>query len=351
MKKNFLIMLLTVFCAGFAFAQDDNTVRGFVPGGSTGNGNDTYRSYSVFGQVFGNIVSSSDYEFAEGLAQAQLVGDTVELAVGCGDSVNIGPFTLTADSILNLFPNCASPRDTFFTFQVPNVAVYNYDSLKVLHLFVCPCTVLDGDGNNYEVFAMKNLCWTKSNMRAANTCENYTQGSAIDSVMAYSTETTPSLDTTTYGLFYTWNAAIQGAVCDSNNNGLIQGICPCGWHIPTADEVDSCILHTPTNDLRAVNPEWVLPDEITNSTKFSAQPAGYFNYAADRFEGYRSEADFWYLSANCTGASFQILYYCDMPKTEPRNVAKDAMSVRCVLDMIYNYKNNIALDYTKNCRQ
>ena len=36
MKKNLLIMMMMVLCAGFASAQTINTVHGFVPGGSTG---------------------------------------------------------------------------------------------------------------------------------------------------------------------------------------------------------------------------------------------------------------------------------------------------------------------------
>ena len=67
MKKNFLIMMIMVLCAGFTFAQ--NTVRGFVPAAGTGAPGNNHQTYAVFGQMFGNIDlnAANPYEVAEGL--------------------------------------------------------------------------------------------------------------------------------------------------------------------------------------------------------------------------------------------------------------------------------------------
>ncbi len=337
MKKNFLIMMIMLLCSGFAFAQI-NTVRGFVPGAGTGNGNatDGYQTYAVFGQMFGNIDlnAANPYEVAEGLAQAQLIADTVEAVVGCGDSLKIGDFTLSAAAIDAIVAEFAAdptrPRDTFLTLQRTNAAIYNYDRLMVLHLFVCPCTIKDINTNEYEVVAIDNICWTKTNMRATTTC-----GGTEVVTKSYSTDVTPELDPATFGLLYTWENASKDSKCDSN---YVTGICPCGWHLPTAAEVDT-ILKSYTNDLRSNGGYWVVPEGITNLTKFTAEPAGYFDSLATRFEGFHSEADFWYVATDstCNADYFQIYYFCDKPKHEPRNVNTDAMSVRCVLDMIYDY--------------
>ncbi len=328
MKKNFLIMMIMVLCAGFTFAQNHNTVRGFVPGAA---GNQTY---AVFGQMFGDIdFGANPYQAAEGLAQAQIVGDTLETVVGCGDSLTIGEFKLTVADVQKIVDEFADdgPRDTFLTIQHPNSAIYNYDQLLVLHLFVCPCTVDDADGNPYEVIAIDNThCWTKSNMRTTTNCA----GEDVET-MSYTSEIVSSLNVDTFGLLYKWNQAV-GSDCDSIYK---TGICPCGWHLPTAAET-ALILAKNTDDLRSAEGDyWVVAENITNLTKFSAQPSGYYKGLAERFEGYHSEADFWFADndSTCKPNYFQILYYCDKPKQEPRNDTADAMSVRCVLDMLYDY--------------
>lgn len=328
MKKNFLIMMIMVLCAGFTFAQNHNTVRGFVPGAA---GNQTY---AVFGQMFGDIdFDANPYQAAEGLAQAQIVGDTLETVVGCGDSLSIGEFKLTVADVQKIVDEfTADRRDTFLTIQHPNRAIYNYDQLLVLHLFVCPCTVDDADGNTYKVIAIDNThCWTKSNMRTTKNCA----GVAVDA-MSYTSEIVSSLNVDTFGLLYKWNQAMTGSDCDSIYK---TGICPCGWHLPTAAET-ARILEKNTDDLRSAEGDyWVVAENITNLTKFSAQPSGYYKGLAERFEGYHSEADFWFADndSTCKPNYFQILYYCDKPKQEPRNDTADAMSVRCVLDMLYDY--------------
>lgn len=342
MKKNFLIMMIMVLCAGFTFAQNHNTVRGFVPSAA---GNQTY---AVFGQMFGDIdFDANPYQAAEGLAQAQIVGDTLETVVGCGDSLSIGEFKLTVADVQKIVDEfTADRRDTFLTIQHPNAAIYNYDQLLVLHLFVCPCKVNDADGNSYEVIAIDNThCWTKSNMRTTTKC-----GGAAVEFMSYTSEIVSSLNVDTFGLLYKWNQAMTGSDCDSIYK---TGICPCGWHLPTAAET-ARILEKNTDDLRSAEGDyWVVAENITNLTKFSAQPSGYYKGLAERFEGYHSEADFWFADndSTCKPNYFQILYYCDKPKQEPRNDTADAMSVRCVLDMLYNYhKDDPTPNPTTDCQ-
>lgn len=345
MKKNFLIMMIMVLCAGFTFAQNHNTVRGFVPGAA---GNQTY---AVFGQMFGDIdFDANPYQAAEGLAQAQIVGDTLETVVGCGDSLSIGEFKLTVADVQKIVDEFTAdptrPRDTFLTIQHPNAAIYNYDQLLVLHLFVCPCTVDDADGNTYKVIAIDNThCWTKSNMRTTTNCAR----EAVET-MSYTSEIVSSLNVDTFGLLYKWNQAMTGSDCDSIYK---TGICPCGWHLPTAAET-ARILEKNTDDLRSAEGDyWVVAENITNLTKFSAQPSGYYKGLAERFEGYHSEADFWFADndSTCKPNYFQILYYCDKPKQEPRNDTADAMSVRCVLDMLYDYhKDDPTPNPTTDCQ-
>lgn len=329
-------MMIMVLCAGFTFAQ--NTVRGFVPAAGTND-----YTYGVFGQPFAGMDEINDYEATEGLGQAQVLCDTVTAAVGCGDSLTIGEFTLSVEAIQAIVDKFATnpdhPRDTFLTIQHPNAAEFNYDLLLVLHLFVCPCTVKDVDNYEYEVIAINNLCWTKSNLRTTHFCDDGEAGDPIE-YSAYATDLTPTIDTATFGLLYTWEQVVGNDDCSP----FMQSICPCGWHIPNVYEIDT-ILKINTDNLRSNSGYWVVPEGITNSTKFTAEPGGYYNALAERFEGFHSEADFWYVNVDeendfaCVADYFQIYYFCDKPKQEPRNVNTDAMSVRCVRDMIYEYHN------------
>jgi len=40
----------------------------------------------------------------------------------------------------------------------------------------------------------------------------------------------------TYGLLYTWAAAMNGLASSSSNPSAVQGICPAGWHVPSDNE-------------------------------------------------------------------------------------------------------------------
>lgn len=326
MKKNFLIMLLTVFCVSFAFAQTTvETVNGFVPGAGTGN-NNTHQTYAVVGQVFGIIAVENDFEVAAGHAQMQIVADTLlPIIVNCGDAINVPPFVLSADSVKKLFAN-GKHLDTFLVKQYPNEATYNYDTAVVLHVLGCNCEIADNENHLYEVLLVEDVCWTTPNLQSTKDCN----GEDIE-YKQYSNEVTSALDPATFGYLYTWAAATKNTTCDSV---YVQGICPCGWHIPTAAEMQTWISQN-TPALRANNPDNWIAGESTNTTGFSAQPAGYFNSNANRFEGYTTEADFWYVGDNCTPSAMQILYYCNVPMTLPRN-ANDALSVRCAKDLRYD---------------
>jgi uncharacterized protein (TIGR02145 family) len=326
MKKNFLIMLLTVFCVSFAFAQVE-TVNGFVPGAGTGAATNDDESYGVVGQVFG-VIAGGVYEVAEGHAQMQLVADTLPpIILICGEGINVYPFSIkyNAETIRNFIPEDAI-LDTVLTMQFPNVAEYNYDSLYVLHVVGCNCKVKDYEENRYDVLVVNNICWTKPNLQSKKDCE----GADVE-FKQYSTESTPALDPNIMGYLYTWDAATKGENCGENNDEFIQGICPCGWHIPTQEEM-AMWLSQSANALRDNDPDNWIAGQSTNTSLFAAQPAGYFNSVTNRFEGYTTEADFWYVGAECTPASMQILYYCNVPMTLPRNPA-DALSVRCAKDL------------------
>lgn len=327
MKKNLLILMMTVLCAGFVSAQTVNTVRGFVPGGSTGTiaGDENEQAYGAFGLPFGAIVQgAAGYELSASIAQMQLVPDTTIAVITYGEGYRNGRFNLSWDSIQTLLAAQATDCDAeglhgFVQLQVPNVAEYNYDSLQVVKLYVCPENKLDNVSNDYLVIALNNVCWFKSNLR------DNTAG------RIYASDRYQVTDSLTFGLLYTWSEA-AGAEPACNEDGFLQGICPDGWHLPSGEEM-SLVRAIPATDLRADTLWNGLTN--TNATGFSAMPAGLFNSTTQQFEGLFTETDFW-TADNCEDGShsvMQLAYFCDVPLT-PNRLDDDRLSVRCVYDII-----------------
>jgi len=331
MKKNLLIMMMMVLCAGFASAQTVSTVRGFVPGGSTGAmNNDTYATYATFAQPFATMVNNNGHEVTVGLAQMQLVTDSITDVVTCGQGYHKHGFDLTEEELQELLVQCENEGQRgYLRSQKPNVAVqdYYYDSLVVIDLYVCPCTTTV-ENEEYEVIALNGECWFKENMR------NNFEGSMVYTSELNSVDPADPEQLKTFGRLYTYEATIRGAeVCE---DGEIQGICPDRWHLPTVDEVDP-LFTLPAENLR-VDGHWIV-DGNNNMTEFSAQPAGYYNSISQRFEGMLTETDFWMVDCNNLNPEngqlpvFQLIYSCNTP-LRPNRPVDDAISVRCVYDIV-----------------
>lgn len=359
MKKNLLIMMMMVLCAGFVSAQTINTVRGFVPGGSTGA--DDNATYVVIGQPFSMMsVANADAqaEVMVGLAQMQLITDTTMTVVGYKDGYHEHGLDLNAQELLEALDDLSTCSNEqvegymgFLNFQKPNLAhnndnfEYYYDSLFVVKVFICPDSTQDKSGNKYEVIALNSKCWINSNLRTTVACG----GGSVEG-MIYNSELNEVTEDMlpTYGMLYTFAAAtgattnadgiLVGAQCDEET-GYLQGICPCNWHLPTAEEMAPLFV-LPAENLR-VNGNWIVEGN-NNLTGFSAEPAGFYNATFDRFEGLLTETDYWMV--NCDSLEnpvqdvFQLIYSCNTP-LKPKHSTDDALSVRCVYDIVREFDN------------
>lgn len=355
MKKNLLIMMMMVLCAGFVSAQTINTVRGFVPGGSTGDN----ATYVVIGQPFSmKSVANADAqaEVMVGLAQMQLITDTTMTVVGYKDGYHEHGLDLNAQELLEALDDLSTCSNGqvegymgFLNFQKPNLAhnndnfEYYYDSLFVVKVFICPDSTTDAAGNKYEVIALNEKCWINSNLRTTVAC-----GGGSVKGMIYNSELNEVTEDMlpTYGMLYTFAAAtgattnadgiLVGAQCDEET-GYLQGICPCNWHLPTAEEMAPLFV-LPAENLR-VNGNWIVEGN-NNLTGFSAEPAGFYNATFDRFEGLLTETDYWMV--NCDSLEnpvqdvFQLIYSCNTP-LKPKHSSEDALSVRCVYDIVREF--------------
>ena len=195
----------------------------------------------------------------------------------------------------------------------------------------CPETVIDREGNSYQVTPLAGLCWSE-NFKATL----YDDGSEIAWKKPYtSTHYSDEEATKIFGLLYTWYSAVgvpEGStelpVPDIYGN--IQGICPDGWHVPSQAEWDR-LTAFPSSDLKSKE-YWIVPG--TNATEFDARPAGWYNAALERFEDLFGFTGWWASDSapdKSTASHFYINYYCDTPEQKER-FKGNALSVRCVLD-------------------
>jgi len=115
------------------------------------------------------------------------------------------------------------------------------DSLVFVEKVVIPTTVTDFDGNVYNTVIIGAQVWMKENLKTTH----YADGTPISLVSGNSNwDTLTSLskaycwynddiNNKDYGAYYTWAAAMNGAVSSSLNPSGIQGACPYGWHLPS----------------------------------------------------------------------------------------------------------------------
>ena len=103
-------------------------------------------------------------------------------------------------------------------------------------------TVMDFDGNIYRTIQIGTQCWLRENLRATH----FADGSAI--ALGYNATTyatTPyrfapwngnNEAVPIFGYLYNRAAALHGSDTSSANPSGLQGVCPAGWHVPSAAE-------------------------------------------------------------------------------------------------------------------
>lgn len=318
--------IATVLLITIAGAQT-TTMKGFVVGGGISENNNN--TYSVIGQTFAGQTSENGFEVSTGIAQIQLVREFINATVNYGEGYNANGFSYPPET----------PAGTYEkSLYLLQGAIYHYDLAKHLKLVVlnavsCGELVYDGDHHEYQTVSVAGYCWTKQNLYAEHYPDETTE---VADAMAYQSSFHPDADANvnTYGRLYTWASAVKANADGQVTpvDGYVQGICPNGWHIPTEVEM-TALKSLSAEDIRTAE-FWIQPNANTNSTQFTALPAGMYKASISRFEGLGSQTDWWYIaSTSGTGtqnpASLQTVYYCDN-SIEGNPSANDGLSVRCV---------------------
>ncbi|WP_302304887.1 FISUMP domain-containing protein [Culturomica massiliensis] len=210
-------------------------------------------------------------------------------------------------------------------------------------------TITDIDGNVYRIREINGLTWMIDNLKT----KHYADGTKISS--GITTSFTPYLYYPNdeyidkYGLLYNWAAAVR---LDNSEqikyfNGHRQGVCPEGWHMPTANEFREAfpILAKKVQKKK----EWAEQvEEIRSDSMFSVKSAGGFNLpypgSKNKYNKIGEVSLFW----TCTQLPHEIgsmirerfyaeAFYCiplDMYTSAPLLPTHKytAISVRCIKD-------------------
>lgn len=335
-KKKTLLFALLLSC-GTLMAQTPGpfpivTVQGFVVAGNTTN--DTYEA---IGWPVAYSQNNASHEVVAGLAQSQLERVVFDETADYGEGYTENGFSFAPTTPVGMY------HDSIYEI---NGGTHNYDLLKVLNLhiytYTCGEVVQDGDNNSYNSVMVAGYCWTKENLHTTHYVDG---GAEVAKALVYNSERYPDEtgNENTFGRLYTWYSAVnvpEGSTASPTPNpkGFIVGICPTGWHVPTEWEMRA-LNEIPTADIRSTE-LWVQPNSNTNSTGFTALPAGMYNSSVNRFEGLMSQTDFWtdgdkntalVSTSNQTQdfATIQLLHHCDVSSKGERK-GTDAVSVRCV---------------------
>jgi len=269
-------------------AQTVQTVQATVSAGASNE-----HLYVAIGQPFFTQAPLDEYELSMGVAQAQRTRDTVYDVITYNT-----PYTQNG---FDLGPQTTSHKDSVY---LVNGGIYNYDVLRTLYLIVCPQYM----ASDYDVLAVSGYCWTKQNLRLP-----------ADGAVTYESSLNTEVPLV-YGLLYPQTAA--------------QTLCPTGWHLPMGEEM-AALSTNPAPTLRSVD-GWANGEINTNSTGFTAYPAGLYNAVSQRFEGLGTETYWWVTGENGATAAnaLEISHFCDTPIYVTRN-ANDKLSVRCVKENVW----------------
>lgn len=204
---------------------------------------------------------------------------------------------------------------------------------QTLHIAIEACpNAIDYDGNEYTSVRINCECWTTRDLVS----EHYSDGTAIENVMSYSSDIYPNEteNVNTYGHLYNWNSTVaEGTALNTpNERGHIQGICPEGWYLPTADQVNGLVNGTMTMNNHRASGYW-LDGGGNNSSALTLLPCGQYNEQNGRYENLTGNFYMWnaYEYTNETAKTFEADCHCYLFKVY--NSTKGmGYGVRCIME-------------------
>ncbi|MFC2086160.1 FISUMP domain-containing protein [Bacteroidota bacterium] len=246
------------------------------------------------------------------------------------------------DSLTNLQPGTIYFARAYIAYY--GTIIYSNE----ISFFTYYGTISDYDGNNYYTTQIGNQIWMAENLKTSH----YADGTAIPMIennsiwaslnyddKAYCYYGNSPSNGVTYGVLYTWAAAMNGKNSSSLNPSDIQGVCPNGWHLPSNAEWTVLInfLGGPSDAGRKMQEAgidyWGSANiHATNASGFTALPGGcryyygeFYYIGSNAFFSSTTEyesTNIWVCRLGLYGSSVQ-------QNSHPK---KGGFSVRCLTD-------------------
>ena len=186
------------------------------------------------------------------------------------------------------------------------------------------------DGKTYRTVVIGTQTWMAENLNYAGE-EGNELGACYDN---------NSDNCAIYGRLYDWPTLMNGASSSSSNPSGVQGICPTGWHVPSAAELSVLSGFAFANGTRDGNQIGKLMsasgwdnDHGIDEFGFTALPGGFGTYLSanqtTRFEGVGSHAMWWSATAGMI-RSMDIYGYTDFSSVQ--GGGSNRLSLRCIMD-------------------
>lgn len=191
--------------------------------------------------------------------------------------------------------------------------------------------IKDVEGNVYHTVVIGSQVWMSENLRTSK----YYDGT---SVPGFTTLKEDNFSLESYGRLYKWSSAMRGAVSSNSNPGVIQGVCPTDWHLPSESEWKELADYLGGDTVaggkmkEAGLVHWIEPNSgATNESGFTALPGGriYSYYHT----GFRYSGFWWSSAENSTISAKCISLSAAVAEITFSASDKEAyLSVRCIRD-------------------
>ena len=158
--------------------------------------------------------------------------------------------------------------------------------------FVCgKSTMKDVEGHEYLTIQMGSQCWMAQNLRTRKFADGTSITFAKSRNVSSSNDPTPKCyypnmsDTSSiYGLLYNTSAFMNGAESSNEAPSGVQGVCPDGWHLPSAAEFTILLEYTKEH----FSVESCAPDAVAKSW---ASATGWVESTDECTPGYMQETN------------------------------------------------------------
>jgi uncharacterized protein (TIGR02145 family) len=199
--------------------------------------------------------------------------------------------------------------------------------------YLCANIVLDAnqmcdprDGKVYRIATIGDQDWMAENLNFESTSGSY----------CYDDD---SANCDTYGRLYTWAVAMGAAASSTATPSGVQGVCPVGWHLPSADEWEALSDYVIANsagisisnigDYLKSSTGWNSSGNGKDDFGFSGLPGGFhtrFNY-----HGVGEDGLWWSSTEESSSVAYSLILSYDGDYSPRVNFDKSfAISVRCL---------------------